>query len=276
MPRVNFNRLTKKRTSTRKRRTSTITRAKYKRRSVGANRSLIKSNAYAIRSIKRMILPAIYCDFQLQGAYAPFLDNAPVAYFNILSQPLMSPSVWVPVLRRDDNVLESNSTLLKRLSVNFRYSLGQSAWCQISHFVVTLRKNAANTVVTQNGLIANRDYILSPGDFNPRLNPEVFKVHYVRHVSLMSNTWLGREATVGTATFTSNSDATWAKGQVNLHTNFRLRNPLGGAWKDMDESALGPHRRYYLLTFFKGKTLLPDDDPPRLDYDCLASTYNAS
>lgn len=289
MPRVTFGRLSKRKSHTRKRRSSTTTRARYMPKTTRANRSLIKSNARDIRIIRRMIPPSVYCDFQYTNAYAPFLTDIPPGnYFNILTADLMSPKglpaqpgqappiLWDACLRQDPNVLLSSQTLVKRMAINFRYSLGQSNWVQISNFVVTIRKDAANRVINQANLTPDEDYIYNDQNYNPRLNPAVFKVHYVRHLSLMSNAWMQPKATVGTDVFAGNPNTTWAKGSCNIHTNVRMRQPIGTPWIDMNQSQLPPHQRYYLLTFFKGQSNNPDDDPPRLDWDALYTTFNSS
>lgn len=285
MPRVTFNRLSTRRARTKRRRSSTAVKAKYMPKTTRANRSLIKSNAAAIRTIRRMIPPAVYCDFQYTSAYSPFLDNAPGNYFNIFASDMMSPRdqqqppqiLWQPVLRQDPNVLNASKTLVKRFKLNLRFSLGESNWCQISTFLVTLRKDAANRVVSQNGLILDEDYVYSDQNFNPTLNSQVFKCHFVRHVSLMSNAWQQPKTTIGTGTeFVGNPNTTLKKSQVNVKCNISLRQPIGTPWVQMSQDQLPPHQRYYLLTFFKGNTNGVDDDPPRVDWDALYTTYNAA
>ena len=285
MPRVTFNRLSKNKSSMRRRRSSVSTRAKFMPKNARANRSLIKSNASAIRAVKRMIPPPIYTDFQYTNAYAPFLTDVPPGnYFNILSAELMSPRsteqpaqlLWQPCLRQDPNVLTASSTLIKRLQLNLRYTLGESNWCQISTFLVTLRKDAANRVINQAELIPDEDYIYNDQNYNPRLNPAVFKVHYVRHLSLMSNAWMQPKAAVGTDVFAGNPNTTFAKGQVNIKPDIRIRQPIGTPWVQMNQGQLPPNQRYFLLTFFKGQSNEPDDDPPRVDWDALYTCYNSS
>ena len=277
MPRVSFNRLTRKRSSVKRRRTSASTRAKYLPKTRFANRSLIKQNASVIRAVRRMIPPPIWSDYQYKGAYGPFISGAPSNYFNIFASELMTPNaLWQPVLRQDLNIQSASSTLVKRMSVNIRTSLGQSNWCQVTTFIVSLRKDAANRIVSQSGLTVDEDYILGEQDFNPRLNPSVFKVHYVRHLSLMSNAWQQNKTLIGTTEFVGNPNTTYAKGQVNIKPNIRLRQPVGTPWITMDQDQLPPHQRYFILTFFKGNTDAVDDDPPRVDWDALYTVYNAS
>lgn len=277
MPFVRFNRLTKKKSTVRRRsRASTLTRAKYKPRTARANRSLIKSNALAIRAVKRMIPPPVYTDYQYASAYSPFTTGASGNFFNILSAELIEPPQWSEVLRQDANVLTASSTLLKRMQINLRYSLGQADWCQITTFVVSLRKDASNTIVNEENLVNDQDYIYSGQFFNPRLNSRVFKVHYVRNVSLMSSTWNEPQSEVGTTVIVGNPNTTWSKGQVNMTLNYRLRQPLGTPWNTMNQDQLPPHQRLYLLTFFRGRTSAPDNNPVRVDWDALYTCYNAS
>jgi len=275
MPRVTFNRATKKRSTTRKRRSSTLTMAKYKPRTATANRTLIKSNALAIRSMKRMLPKLIYTDYQYKFSNGPFLPAAPAPFFNILNEELMSPNLWTPVLRKDDNVLESSQTMIKRMQLNLRYQLGQANWCQITTFIVTIRPDAVNRIINEANLIEGDDYIVSPEDFQPRLNSNLFKVLYRRHISLMAGGWKEEAFASAGDVLVSNSTQTLKKGQVNLSLNFKVRQPNGQTWRTMDQSQFGPARRYFQLNFYKGQTNQVDDDPPRVDTDILYTCINS-
>ncbi|AXH77367.1 MAG: putative capsid protein [Circoviridae sp.] len=284
MPRVTFNRMTKKRASSKRRRTSTLSKAKYLPKSTYANRKLIKSNAYAIRALKAMQPPAVFTDYQYTDGLAPFIDSAPAPYFTIRSVKLMEPNLWNPVLRQDPNVLTVSSTMVKRMAVNLRYTLGASDWCQITCFIVSQRKDAADRVIGAAGLTEGNDYIYSrPGqNFNPRLNPAVMKVHYVRHVTLVASAWLEDKTIIDAPggqgveeTLFSNAKTTFAKGQVNLKLNFKIRQPTGTRWPTMLQEQLSPSQRLSLLVFFRGSTSSADDNPPRLDFDALYTCYNS-
>lgn len=277
MPAVRFNALTKKRASTRRRRSSVMTRAKFKPKTTTANRSLIKGNAYAIRSLRRLMPPPIYCDYQYSGANGAFTTVAPAPFLTIVGEQLMSPVLWNSVLRQDQNVETASSTLVKRMQLNLRYSLQQANYCQITTFVVSLRPNATNVV--PNNLTAGEDYIYSQGQqMNPRLNSKIFKVHYVRNVSLMANGWLQPKAEVAGQVITGNPNTTFAKGQVTMKLNWRLREPSGGlsTWRTMDQSQFGPHRRLFLLTFYRGQQDDPADLGPQMDWDAQYVTFNSS
>lgn len=162
--------------------------------------------------------------------------------------------------------------------MNLRYSLGESDWCQITTFVVALRRDAADRDITFSNLVAGDDYIFSGSqqEFNPRLNPAVFSVKYVRNISLMSNAWLVPKAEVGTSVFAGNPATTYAKGQVNMQLGYRIRQPLGTLWRQMVQEQFQPTQRLYLISFFRGQTAEVDDLAPRVDYDNLITCFNAS
>jgi len=157
----------------------------------------------------------------------------------------------------------------------------QSNWAQFTTFVVTLRKDAANRQPNQAGLVEGVDYIYSGGqELNVRLNSSVFKCHYCRNVSLTKNTWLEKSATVGQTPFAGNPQTTMAKGQINMDLGIKLRQPTQGLpWKQMAMNQLGPHQRYFLITFITQQAdLQPGEEllGARVDYDSLATCYNAS
>lgn len=277
MPRVAINRLAKRRASVKRRRTSTIARAKFKPRTARANRTLIKSNAYAIRAIKRMMPKPVYTDWQHSGTLFADVADSPNFTQTIAVTQLTTPSIWNAVLRQDVNVVESSTTLVKRLQINMRYTMQNANWAQFTTFVVTLRPDAANRRPEQ--LVEGQDYILSTGqEFNARLNPAVFKVHFVRNVSLTKNTWLQPSATVGQVSFAGNPNTTFKKGQCTLHINMKLRQPTQGqSWTTMTASQLTPGQRYFLITFISQQSdVATQFSGARLDYDQLAVCYNAS
>lgn len=283
MPRVTFNRLSKKKSRTKRRGTSTLTKAKYKPRTAAANRSLIKSNAYAIRAVKRLLPPSIRCDWQWSGAMFADLVGSPAFTTSYSVVPLMDPLSWRACLRQDEQVPDSSTTRVLRMSMNLRYTLGISDWSQYTLFVVTVRPDSADRNV--NNLAVGNDYINSFGqDMNVRLSPDLFKVHYTRNVSLTKNTWISQANTLGANASPAgyNPQTTMAKGQVNLKLNMRIRNPNRTApWKDMEIDQFSPHERYYLLCFFTQRAAslnppVPGQAGARVDYDALFTTFNSS
>lgn len=263
---------TKKRKTIQK--SSVAKKARYVPKTGSGNRQLILENAATIRRMKALLPSPIYTDYQFTGAEAPFL-NAPNIFFTLQAVPLTRPALWNAVLRQDANVEDSAATILKRMQLWLRMQLGEANWCQISTFVVSLRKDAADTDV--NNLVDGQDYVLSGEGFNPILNSAVFKVHFAKHCSLMTSVWKGEKAVQGNAELIGNPQTTLQKAFFDMKPGFKLRQPTGTVkWKLMDETQLSPHERIYLLMFFKGQTNDVDDDPPRVDWNAVYTCFNAS
>lgn len=240
------------------------------------NRQLIEMNASAIQAVRRLIPPPIYTDWQYTFAASPFINNAPSDFFTLEVAELMSPVNWDPVLRQDENVVSASSTLVKRLQLNLRYSLGQADWCQMTTFVVTIRKDANDRTINQAGLEEPEDYIYSRQNFNPRLNSNVFKVHHTCNKSLMTSSWQENAASASGSEFIGNPNTTWGFEQVSMNLDYNIRQPNGQTWGTMNQAQLPPEQRMYLLMFFKGKTESPDDNAPRVDWDALYTCLNSS
>lgn len=275
MPRVTLSRAHKAKSKTTRRRSSVLTRAKYKPRTTTANRKLIMSNAVAIKRIRSIMPKIIYTDYQYKFGSQPFVNLSPNPFFNITNDQLMSPFLWEPVLRKDANVLESSQTMVKRMSMNLRYTLNQANWCQISTFIVTIRPDAVNRIINEANLIVNDDYIYGTDELMPRLNSQLFKVHYRRHVSLMAGAFNQPAFESAGDTLVAQSSCTLKKGQVNMTLNMKIRQPNGQTWKEMDQSFFGPSQRYFLLNFFRGQQNDPADDAPSVTTDVMYTCTNA-
>lgn len=281
MPYTSVRRLSKFRSKPKRRRTSTITKAKYKPKTTRANRSLIKNNAFAIRSIRRLMPKPVYCDWQLSGTLNADTQPSPNYSQNYEVIPLMSPVLWRACLRQSEVVPDKSMTRVLRMQLNLRYTMRESNWAQITTFIVTIRPDSADREITPVSLNIGNDYIDSFGqDMNPRLSPDLFKVHYTRNVTLTKNTFESAPVTSGGITAAFNPRNTYAKGQVTLKCNLNIRNPNRTApWKDMEIDQFSPRERYYLLAFF---TQQSDVAPgtvaggARVDYDCLYTTMNSS
>ncbi|AXH74079.1 MAG: putative capsid protein [Circoviridae sp.] len=274
MPRVTFGRLSKRKSTIKRKRPGTLSRAKYAPKTTRMNRSLITQNAYAIKAIRKLQPDPVFCDWQYTGVESPF---TPLQTYNTLQTiDLMNPTIWGAVLRQDPNVLSSSSTCVKRMSINLRSSLGEANWCQTSIFIVSIRKDAADREIRNSGLTEGEDYVFNSQGFNPTLNSRVFKVHYVRHMSLMTSAWQLEKAVAGNAEFIGNPQTTLKKGTVNMKLDFKLRQPNGTTWKNMEIDQLPPYQRLHMLMFFKGNSNDVDLLPPRVDWDAHFVTYNAS
>ena len=264
-----------------KKRTSVLAKAKYKPRTTRANRTLIESNALAIRAVKRMLPPPIRCDFQLSGVLYSDTQPSPSFSTNYEVVPLMDPANWRACLRQDDAVPDSSTTRVLRMQMNLRYHLFSSNWAQFTMFVVTVRKDSADREITSNSLQIQNDYINSVGsDMNVRVSPQLFKVHATRNVSLTKNTFEQRPVVSGTTPAAFNPATTWKTGQVNIKMGINIRNPNRvQPWKDMEIEQFSPNQRYYLLCFFTQQAdVAPGTQAAgaRLEYDALFTTYNAS
>lgn len=90
MPRVTFNRLSKKRAKTKRRTTSVITRAKYQKPTAQNQKKQILSNAVAIRALRRIMPTPVRTDWQYTGS---LVADSPDASFSksLKSVQLMSP-----------------------------------------------------------------------------------------------------------------------------------------------------------------------------------------
>lgn len=275
MPRVTFNSQRKRKSSTKKRRTSNVTRIRYGRTNARSQKKQIMSNAVAIRRMKKLMPPPVYADFQLSGEMRSVPDDTGFSLsYSVV--PLMNPATWTNVLRQDPNVLNSVTTRLLRMSINFRYVLRESQRAQMSLFIITLRKNAANKNIS--GLIDGEDYVRGFEGYQVRLNPSVFKVHYARDVSLSSNGWDTQPFSAGGLTLTSNSYFTFKKGQVNLKMNQYIREPTGiQPWKDMTIDNFGYYQKYHILCFFYQFAPLVTNESAvaSVEYDALMTTFNA-
>lgn len=224
--------------------------------------------------MKALLPSPVYTDYQYTGAEAPFISGAPLPFFNVQATPLTRPTLWNPVLRQDINVEDSAATVMKRMQLWLRMQLGEANWCQISTFVVSLRKDAADTDV--NNLIGGQDYVVSGEDFNPILNSAVFQVHFAKHCSLMTSQWKGEKAVQGNTELIGNPKTTLERAFFDKKLDFKIRQPTGTKWRLMDETQLSPHERLFLLMFFKGQTTDVDDDPPRVDWNAVYTCFNAS
>lgn len=276
MPRVTFNAQTKRKSSVKKRRVANTTRIKYGSTSARSQKKQIMSNAVTIQRVKRMLPPPVWTDYQLTGRLQSLVipgDDAFQLNYDFIS--LMDPLNWTQVLRKDPTVLDKVSTKVLRISLNLRYTLNFSERAQISLFVVTFRRNAANRNPAV--LVDNDDYIRDGQEYNVRLNPAVFKVHFARDVSLTSNAWEQPAAVVGASNFAGNPYSTFKKGQVNMKINTTIREPNGGTWKGMTNDQLPHWQRYYLLVFFYQKgSGLSVGESAYVSFDSLATCYNTA
>lgn len=237
------------------------------------------ANAKQLAKISAKVLNSrVYCDWQLFGQLFARLD---AGNYTTTWQafPLMSTPDWNPVLRQDDNVRESSTTFIRNLSINLRYVLGQSSWAQYNVWIVTPRADAANRDPTADiaaGTIPIQgiDYIEGPEAFALRLNPATYKVHFASYRTLTETTLFQSALPLAPA---GNPNTTWAKGQVNIRCNCKVRAPTGGdSWKTQEYMKKPYYQRYYLLIALvqNAPQAVPANVGAQFSFDQLATTIN--
>lgn len=266
---------------TRKRKRSALvrTRAKYQKPSARNQRSQILGNARDIARIRQLLPAPVYCDWQYRLEVQSVISNDGDPTFSQRAFDLMDFSnTWAPVLRISTTVNNEVATKILRMNFNMRYNLVQSDWAQMTIFVVTLRKDAANRDPVNNPLQSGGDFVVNNDFFNPRLNPAIYKVHYARNITMSSSTFLGAQANVQGNVFAGNPNTTYKKGQFTIKPKFTIRAPAQDFWRNMVPSQLPYYQRYYLLTFItaNNSAAIAAGQQANLEMDMLCTTYNTS
>lgn len=264
-------------TSRKRRRTSTVTKAKYQAPTARNQRKQIISNAKAVAYLNKIVRAnRIWCDWQYFGDHFAKIDPAGNYTAGWGAFALTDFSLWNPVLRTDDNVSDSSTTFVKRMQINMRYSLNASNLAQFSVFIVTLRRTSADYDPLTAAPATPTDYIVNSQDYNVRLNPAVFKVHYARQLTLTNNAFNSPIVAAETA---GNPNTTWAKGQVNLQPKMKVRAPTGPTpkWKTLTAPEVPYYQRYFLLIYINQSSAsgLDPNTGARLQFDQLSTTINA-
>ena len=276
--------------NTRKRRRSASVglRARYAPKTARVNRSLIKGNARTIARLKALMPAPIHCDWQQLNTILCDTSTTqnPVTFTNN-GRTLTDFGNWVNVLRQSQVVSAKSSTTVYRMSINFRVSLFQSYWAQVTIFVVTLRRDFANRnpegtdiLVLGGDYNGNRLTATPDPNFmqNIRLNPAIFKVHYCRNITLAQGGYGSPPTQIGGNDAVSNPFATYRKGQINIKPNIKVRNPRTTLpWTSVPIEQLPPGNKYYLITAVTQQSAIGANprDCVTIDTDLLASTRNS-
>jgi len=266
MPRTTVNGLRKHTARSKRRRSSTVTKAKFKPRTVRNNRKLIISNAKAISMLRKMQGPPVYTDYQYNNEFQ-IVSSPGVAQTDVFCDTLSSPVLWKQCLRTDDNVLDSSSTYWRNMTINVRVNLGFADYAQWSIFVITPRRDNNAFSFDPADFVEPRQYVLGPESMNPVLNSAQFKCHLVKHISLTNNAWKQQIAQFGpdsSPTYAAgNPGTTFRKFAINIRCKARLRNPQVSAgpvgsnkWKDMVDDELPYYQRYHILAIVRSETTL--------------------
>lgn len=266
------------RASSKRRRTSNVTKVRFQAPTARHQRRQIMANAKDIGFLKRMVKnQRVWCDWQRTADFFAQIDNTGSFTTTWGIYPLTDFSSWTPVMRTDATVSRSSTTFVKRLQLNMRYSLNDSDFASFSVFIVTLRPQSATYNPVATLPVISTDYIANTQEYNVRLNPAVFKVHYARQLQLMNNGY-GEPAITGDTS--GNPKTTFAKGQVNLQPHLQVRAPFGtpaSFWTQLSDQDLPYYQRYYLMIYCNQTN--PAGATPqsgaRLTYDLLATTINS-
>lgn len=277
----------------RRRAASVLTRAKYVAKTPSNNRSLIRSNARMLASIRRNMPTPVRTDYQQLNTLLCVASSSgdPPLPFSVTSQgrKLTNFSGWNSVMRQSLVVANKSSTTVYRMAINYRVTLQQSYWAQVSFFIVTLRKDSANRnfdgaqVLSEPfDYIANRvgadEQNVQQLQQNPRLNPAVFKVHHVHHMTLAQGGYLQDPTQFQGSDVVSNAFGTYRKGTVNLKMRLRVRNPVTQQnWTTIPFEQLPYYQKYYIITLCNQQSEL-DANPNNLvvtNVDTLISCVNS-
>lgn len=281
MPRVNTSRLGKYTAKAKRKRTNNTTRVKYQAPTARNQKKQILNNAKAIAYLRKVAIPQkVYCDWQWIGRQYVVVDPAGSYTTTWQAFPLMDIPNWRACLRQDINVVQGSTTFIQRMTLNMRYYLDLSNWCNFNVWIVTPRKDAADRDPTADiaaGLLPVQfvDFTEDINGYNKRLNSAIYKVHFASYRSLTETTWF--QAALPAAP-TGNPTTTFAKGQVNIKCNTKVRMPTGGAsWRTQDYMNIPYYQRYYLLVCMVAQSP-PTASAARvanMTWDMLATTINS-
>ena len=269
--------------------TANITKVKYQAPTRANQKKQIMTNAFAIRKLYKMALPKqVYCDWQYVGqARSQGYDPAGFTK-EWFCFPLTDFANWGQVMRRDENVNESSTTHVRNMSINMRFNLLKSNYCQYNVFIVTSRRDASNndwpTRIAAGPAqypVLGQDYIEGPNAWNTRLNPSIFKVHYAQYKTLTENT-----LTLNADPAQSAGDpwSTWAKAQANLTCKINVRKPSNAvaqapkSWTTVPYMQQPYYKRYFMLVCMVAThgTAVGPGGACEFTFDSLATTINDS
>lgn len=271
----------------RRRKTANTTKVKYQAPTARNQKKQIMTNAFAIKKLYKMALPKqVYCDWQYVGQ-ARSAGYDPAGFTKEwFAFPLTDYANWGQVLRRDENVVESSTTYVRNMSINMRFNLLKSNYCQYNVFICTSRRDASTLdwpvrIAAGSPPVVNQEYIEGPNAWNIRLNPAIFKVHYAQYKTLTDNT-----LTLPADPAQSAGDpwSTWAKAQVNLPCKINVRKTstapgtVPKSWTTVPYIQQSYHKRYFILVCMVAThgTGVGPGGACEFTFDSLATTINSS
>ena len=239
----------------------------------------ILHNAKDIVKLRRLLPQNVFTDWQYKQEILGTIGDDGLPTLAIQSYVLTDFSKWSPVLRISPSVADAVATHIMRFNINMRYTLVNSDWAQISIFIVTMRKDHANRDPTVSPLQSGADFIVGNDLLNPRLNPDIFKCHYVRNITMTKNALFTAPVTTGqNPAFSGDPFSTYRKGNINIKPNIKVRSPAIETWKALPYGQLPYYQRYFLLTFINSQNTaaIAEGTQVRVDMDFMATCRNTA
>ena len=215
----------------RRRRTSIATRAKYQK-SAGAQSSQIRQLArMAVRNSRIL---------NSQKTYTDWVDTREVslsAIDNWYVIPLLQPTSWTRVARKNEDYVDQSNTYVRDLVFNYFCGQGDKtkpvSWTM---FIVSLRPG---TTWDQGVTMSDGSEYISMGENNAMLlNSGIFRV-------LMTKTY--RTNMVYSGSDIAQSRGATYRGKANIKIGQKLRSPEDSYWSQLSVGDLPRTQRIFLL-----------------------------
>jgi len=279
MAKTSFTGLKRYRSRSKRRSTSNVKKARYQAPTARNQKRQIIHNAKDIRRLRSLLPPVVFTDYQYKQEVLATISEDGLPTLAIQSYVLTDFSKWSPVLRISPSVQDAVATQIMRFNINMRYSLVNSDYAQISIFICTMRKDHANRDPTVSPLQSGSDFIVGNDLLNARLNPAIFKCHYVRNITLTKNALFTPPIQQNNQpAFASDPFSTYKKGNINIRPNIRVRSPAIETWKALPYGQLPFYQRYFLLTFINSNNsaAIAAGTQARIDMDFMATCKNSA
>ncbi len=234
-----------------KKRRSSISKV-YRQRPTARNqqRQIARVTKLAISNRKRF--NSVYTDWQISPTSTPddlgYVTAMATNTWQVIR--ITNFDQWIPVLRQDTNVNESNHTFVKRISINMRASLG-TGYANCNFFLVRARFPEANRdLLSSPPTIANGDYIelSQAASANVRLNPAKFKVLASNYCTLKTTTLIPPATTDFLPGDPTPAERKW---QWNIYPKIKVHQPstqsTPGRWPAKAFETLPYYDRLYVM-----------------------------
>ncbi len=263
----------------RRRRTSLVSRIKYKRPTAFNQKKQLTTLARSVaRNSKYLRQQRVYTDYQWgqadQRGITASLNNA-LWY----GWKLTDVTQWEACLRQDANTAQSSITYALRMQLNCRANLGTvTKLTYLNVFVISARPddveglNITDNVGGMTQLVPNIDFVEQTANegANIRLNSGKFKVLACKYMTLLPNT---AQAAVPANAAAGNPFSTWRKWQWNIPLKFSIRMPSNRPWTNVLFEDMPYYEKLYFLVY---STSDPSDTNPNIYADALISCLNYS